>query len=400
MKNWLTRISGKKLIILETKNRKNNFKYTHYSITSAMENLKTHGFILIDVDVAALNNAGKSETTQADNGVATKKIRKNGRTYTYVSGQAWRFWWRNTLQKQLNWTLSPVVRADKVAFTSANPIEYPDDDIFGYMKAAKDVQLDESGQAVLDKKGKEVKENVTVTRVSPLKNSAIIAVTSIQTVENFSVMARQDGDPVPYTKEEYSAIMKGMFSLDLAMVGTFASYNKTGFKNLSVVLREDAIKNGATELADPHMVDAKGEPHKLVRMDRETRVKRAVETIQALKYISGGAMQTNNLADVSPKFIVLATTTSGNHPFSHIVQSTGEYDHAFMLNCHGLTEVLTEFAGQIQGKVFIGVRSGFLSDYYTEELKKALDSFGEKVVFTSVHQAIDGYVEQLKAQMP
>ena len=65
-----------------------------------MKNLKTHGFVLIDVDVAALNNAGKSETTQADNGVATKKIRKNGRTYTYVSGQAWRFWWHNTLQKQ------------------------------------------------------------------------------------------------------------------------------------------------------------------------------------------------------------------------------------------------------------------------------------------------------------
>lgn len=365
-----------------------------------MKNLKTHGFVLIDVDVAALNNAGKSETTQADNGVATKKIRKNGRSYTYVSGQAWRYWWRNTLQKQFDWLLSPVIRADKVAFTSADPLRYPDDDIFGYMRAEKEDKLDDDGNLVLDKKGKPQKgENITVTRLSPLKNSAIISVSSTQTVENFSVMARQDGDPVPYTKEEYSAIMKGMFSLDLEMVGTFASYNKTGFKNLSVKLREEALKNGATELADPHITDVKGEAHKLVRLDRDTRTTRAAETIQALKFISGGAMQANNLADVSPKFIVLATTTSGNHPFSHIATSAGAYDELVKLNHTGLAEVLTEFAGQIQGNVFIGVRNGFLSEFDTEELKKALEGFNN-VVLTTVHQAIDGYSEQLKIQMP
>jgi len=364
-----------------------------------MKNLKTHGFVLIDVDVVALNNAGKSETTQADNGVATKKIRKNGRTYTYVSGQAWRFWWRNTLQKQFGWNLSPVIRAEKVAFTSADPIQFPDDDVFGYMKAAKDVRLDENGKPVLDKNQKEVKDDVTVTRISPLKNSAIISVTATKTEEHFSVMARQDGAPVPYTKEEYSAIMKGMFSLDLGMVGTFASYNKTGFKNLSVKLREEALKNGATELADQHMTDAKGEAHKLIRLAQATRVSRATETIQALKFISGGAMQTNNLADVSPKFIVLATTTSGNHPFSHIASSAGAYDELFKLNHSGLAEVLTEYADQIQGKVFVGTRSGFLSDFDLDELNKALQAFGDKVVVTTVNQAIDGYSEQLKTQI-
>ena len=34
-------------------------------------------------------------------------------------------------------------------------------------------------------------------------------------------MARQEGDSVPYGKQEYSAVMKGMFSLDLNQVGTF-----------------------------------------------------------------------------------------------------------------------------------------------------------------------------------
>lgn len=363
-----------------------------------MKNLKTQGFILIDVDVVALNNAGKSETTQAENGVATKKIRKNGRTYTYVSGQAWRFWWRNTLQRQFEWELSPVIRADKVAFTSANPVKYADDDIFGYMKAAKEVRLDTEGKPMLDKKGKEVKDDVTVTRVSPLKNSAIISVTPTSTVENFSVMARHDGDPVPYTKEEYSAIMKGMFSLDLEQLGTFATYNKTGFKNLSQKLRDEAIKSGATQIPDPYLVDAKGEPHQLIRLDKEVRQMRAIQTIQALKFISGGAMQTNNLTDVTPKFIVLATTTSGNHPFSHIVTTKGERDEYFVLNHGGLAEVLTEYQKQIMGKVFIGVRSGFLNDYDLGELKKAMEPF-KNVEIKTVNEAIDQYSDQLKGQI-
>ncbi|WP_199182084.1 hypothetical protein [Siphonobacter sp. BAB-5405] len=50
-------------------------------------NLKTQGFVLLDVDVVALNNAGKSSTSNFENAVATKKILKNGRTYTYVSAR-------------------------------------------------------------------------------------------------------------------------------------------------------------------------------------------------------------------------------------------------------------------------------------------------------------------------
>src|SRR5680860_647636 len=169
-----------------------------------MKNLKTQGFVLIDVDVAALNNAGKSTTTNLDNGVATKKITKNGRKYVYVSGQAWRYWWRDTLQRSFDWNLSPITRDKKIAFTAADPIRYPDDDIFGYMKAAKGEVVDENGEVVKDKKGNPKLENVTVTRVSPLKNSALVSVTATTTEENWSSMSRQDGDAVPYTKEEYS----------------------------------------------------------------------------------------------------------------------------------------------------------------------------------------------------
>ncbi|MBK8519004.1 MAG: type I-B CRISPR-associated protein Cas7/Cst2/DevR [Saprospiraceae bacterium] len=357
-----------------------------------MKNLKTQGFVLIDVDVAALNNAGKTENTDLDNGVATKQIRKNGRTFPYVSGQAWRYWWRNTLQKDFDWSLSPVIRESKIAFTAADPIEYADDDIFGYMRAAS--------EEVTDDKGKVKKENVTVTRVSPLKNSAIISVASVRPAENWSSMSRQEGDAVPYTKQEYSAIMKGMFSLDLEQVGTFASYNKTGFKNLSEKLRSDAIEKGATEIVDDHLVGAKGEAHKLVRIAKETRTKRITETIAALKTIGGGAMQTNNMADVTPKFLILATMTSGNHPFTHVAINSGIDNATFLLNTEGISEVITDYAAQFLGTIYIGIRSGFLDKDTSEALKDVVEKHKANVVLTSVNDAIDKYIEQLISQIP
>lgn len=362
--------------------------------------LKAQGFILLDVDVVALNNAGKNNKSNFDNAVATKKVFKNGRSYTYVSGQAWRYWWREVLQKNHGWELSPITRDNKIAFTAADPIKYADDDIFGYMKAAKDVIVDEDGKPVLDKKGKEQTENVTVTRVSPLKNSVIVSVGSTQASENWSSMARQEGDSVPYVKEEYSAIMKGMFSLDLEQAGTFSNYNKTGFKNLTEKLKEEALKNGSTEIEDSYVKDSKGNAHKLVRLPKEIRTKRILDTIKALKTISGGAMQTNNMSDVTPKFIVLATTKTGNHPFSHIASSEGMNSDKVYLNIDGIKEVLKDYKEQFEGTVFIGRRSGFFDDY-SNDLKE-LETLGNEypnVQIGSINESIDKYCEQLEKQI-
>ena len=48
------------------------------------DNLKTQGFFLIDVDVVALNNAGKNVMSNFDNAVATKSIIKNGRSSSFL----------------------------------------------------------------------------------------------------------------------------------------------------------------------------------------------------------------------------------------------------------------------------------------------------------------------------
>jgi CRISPR-associated protein Cst2 len=362
-----------------------------------MKLLKTQGFVLIDVDVVALNNAGASTTTNFDNGVATKTITKNGSKFPYVSGQAWRYWWRDTLKKDFDWSLSPVTRESKIAFTAANPIEFADDDVFGYMKAAKDVVVDDEGNPVLDSKGKEKKVDVTVTRVSPLKNSVLMSVANTRTEEHWSSMARQDGDSVPYSKEEYSAVMKGMFSIDLDQVGTFATYNKTGFKNLTADLQEKALINGCTLVDDKFIKDAKGKAMQLVQMPVDARLKRIEDTIKALKTINGGAMQTNNMADVTPKLIILATTKSGNHPFSHIAKGEGRYNSIAVVSVDAIREVLQDYKDQIVGKVFIGKRAGFMDELNEDLVTLATEL--EVVELVTINQAIDKYCEQLKTQL-
>ncbi len=329
------------------------------------------GFILIDVDVAALNNAGKDTSSNLENSVITKKIIKNGKQYPYVSGQAWRYWWRETLRKNFNWELSPITREEKIAFTEANPFKYPDDDIFGYMRTA-------TGRGN------------TLTRVSPLKNSALIAFVPNSIVYNQSSMARNEGDAVIYKKEEYSAVMKGMFSIDLDQVGTFSMYARTGFQNINEDMKKWALKNGAIEIEDPLIRDANNNPLKLVRINNEERLRRVRDTVLALKCLSGGAKLTTNLADVTPKLIVLAQFKSGNHPFSHLAK---EELGKPVFSIDALKEVLKDYKEQFDGPVFIGKRKGFMDDLDTplQKLKKA----NKNVRYGSVNQMIDAFVKSI-----
>lgn len=366
-----------------------------------MKKLTIQGFMLIDVDAAALNNAGKkSGGSNDENGVSVKKIMKNGKSYPYVSGQAWRYWWRETLKQNHEWIVSPLTKIEKKnqVISEANPIIYPDDDVFGYVSATKDIKLDDEGNPVL-KKGQPEMENATVTRVSPLKNSVLIAVATTSPVDHFSVAARHEGNPVPYTKEEYSAVMKGMFSLDISQVGTFSSYNKTGFKNISDARKQEAIETGATEIEDTTVRDEKSNAKKLLRLPLTTRLKRVKDTILALKTLSGGAMQASNMADVTPKFIVLALMKSGNHPFSHIaIEERGtRAGGEAKLNIEALKEVLKDYSNQITGTVFIGKRLGFMDEH--NESLAALQTEFSHVRFLPINEAIDSFCEQLDEQI-
>jgi len=153
------------------------------------------------------------------------------------------------------------------------------------------------------------------------------------------------------------------------------------------------LEKGATEINDKFVPN-----HKQIRIDRDTRVKRATDTVKALKNISGGAMQTNNMGDVTPKFIVLATTKTGNHPFSHIATKTGAYEEYATLDIDALKEVITDYKNDFEGKIFIGKRAGFMDDK-NDALVKLVAEFSELIELKTINEAIDNYCEQVKNQM-
>lgn len=166
------------------------------------------GAVLIEANGAALNNAGQDEGRRTDNTIVVKQIQLGRLRYPYVSGQAWRRWWREVLYSDFGWTPSPITRETKSAYTQGNPIEYAEDDLFGYMAARK-------RGAGAD----------TYRRVSPLRASLLISVFPNVIVDDFGHFSRNlpaGSDIIPFESQLYSTYLQGAFTVSLTEVGRFA----------------------------------------------------------------------------------------------------------------------------------------------------------------------------------
>ncbi|MCE7699411.1 MAG: type I-B CRISPR-associated protein Cas7/Cst2/DevR [Methanobacterium paludis] len=324
------------------------------------------GFMLVDAPHSALNNAGADAGERTDNIVRVKAIQKGKKKYPYVSGQALRYWWRDTLEQRFGWKMSPISREKKIAFTSANPIDYDDDDVFGYMRALK------------------AKEGGTVTRVSPLKNSPLISVINQAPTQDFGVMARHEGNPVPYEHEFYSTVLKGIFSVDLDSLGVFYSTEKTGYKNMHQKLEEIAEERGLSHEKES----------KKWTMPHDVRTRRAQDVIKSLPYLQGGAKLTSHLTDVSPKFIVLAAIDGGNHIFMNIAK---EEEGEAVIDIEALKEVITEYDDSLLTDVYIGHRKGFM-----DELKEPLTKLAgenEKIHVATIKETVNQFSNKIPELM-
>jgi len=345
------------------------------------------GMILIDAPHSALNMLGIDETLPERTVTRVKKLRRGGLSYPYVSPQAWRYWWRRTLSEHFNWNLSPLSREEKQVFTAANPVEYPDDDVFGYMKATKKGNV-----------------NITVTRISPLKNTPLVSLfperASVTQDEGYA--SRHEGDPVPYTQEFYSTILKGAFSLDLDAVGRFTQISKAGFKNL---LSVEEIRESPEEVRKEYeaMIEKARELKAEIKekewiMPKEIRKKRASDTIRALRYLFGGAKQTQYLTDVTPKFVILAIFDGGINPFiSGIVyEEKGEVK----FDSEALISRMREFSGILNPKkLFIGKDEGFMKEWDNEitRVEESLSKEGIDVEASTVGDALENFAKKVGA---
>ncbi|MBI3034936.1 type I-B CRISPR-associated protein Cas7/Cst2/DevR [Candidatus Woesearchaeota archaeon] len=323
------------------------------------------GTILVDAPHSALNNAGQEAGSRTDNAIGVKKIKVSGKEYPYVSGQAFRYWWRTALLENKKWLPSPINREEKIAYTAANPIKHEEDDVFGYMAAKK-----------------ENKKNITLTRGSPLKCSPLISLLAGIT-NDFGVMSRHDGNPVPYEYQLYSTILRGIFSLHIEEVGKFYLKERAGYKNLNDDLKKEALQKGAKE------VDG------IVYLKPEERIKRITDTIEVLPYLYGGAKQAVAHTDVSPKLIIMAVLSSPNPIFMNIV---GEKEGKVIFNVEGFKQILKDYADRVLSPIFIGYRKGFLPNMETD-IESVQSNATPKIEIVSPKDAVVKMSEWIKTNL-
>ena len=366
------------------------------------------GLVLIDAPHSALNMFGKSTAASEENQVVVKKLKRGRNLYAYISPQAWRYWWRKTLERHFSWNMSPLFRTEKQVFTAANPIKHDDDDVFGYMWAPK------------TERGKN-DQGFALTRISPLKTTPLISVlpdrNSVTVDEGYA--SRHEGDPVPYRQEFYSTVFKGAFSLDLDSVGRFTIEYKSGYLNILTpeaiprileVVSDKKKKEKVFNKALKTMNFEKNylEPAKnlgVIMKEKEwimpspIRKKRATETIKALRFLSGGAKQTQYHTDITPKFILLINIDAGINPFigDIVFEESGEvkFDaEALAKRLKDLKEVIPEGA-----KLYIGYDEGFIKSlgWDINDIGEKLKASGLHIVKGSVKDAIEEFVEEIEA---
>ncbi|MFZ1238443.1 MAG: type I-B CRISPR-associated protein Cas7/Cst2/DevR [Anaerolineae bacterium] len=309
------------------------------------------GLLLIDAPASALNNLGSIPGARTDNTVGVKMIKARDGAYPYVSAQAFRYWLRTTLEDaQIGWQKAPIYREEKVAYTDANPILFWDDDLFGYMRAPSGKKSAQEKRAADTSRAGETPTSDTITRVSPFRVSTLVSIAPVSVTEDFGVMARHEGDPVPHEHQFYRTTLKGLFSLDLHAAGTFSYRQKTGFRNLD---------DGRIEMARQRGLELV-EADKSYRLPLAERVQRVKTLFEGLAHLEGGAKQTLHYTDVAPALTIMAVTRGGNHIFGHVVGATGRGQPEFKLDA--LAEALTVFADDLLSAVYIGWTRGYLDD--------------------------------------
>lgn len=311
------------------------------------------GLLLIDAPASALNNLGNIPGERLDNTSGVKIIHtREGLKYPYVSAQAFRYWLRTTAEQRVEgWKAAPIYREEKIAYTDSNPIAHWDDDLLGYMRAPKKAAKEQQATGTGQTRVTDVAE--PVTRVSPFRVGTLVSIAPVNITNDFGVMSRHEGNPVPFEHQLYRTTLQGLFSLDLHTSGTFSYRNKAGYRNL------DAVR---TEIAKQHQLEHL-EDEKAYRLPLEERIQRVQGLFEAMALLEGGAKLAIHYTDVAPAFCLFAVTRGGNHIFGHVI---GTKQGQPEVNREALREALITMQDEILSPIYVGWTRGYLDEQRTQ----------------------------------
>jgi CRISPR-associated protein Cst2 len=365
------------------------------------------GTFLIQAEGAFLNGAGL-ESGEYQNTTAPKSywdIDKDGRRIRvpYVSAQAWRHWLRETFKEENPNEPEAVLKAlklnakgnpDKIG-TEMNPIKFAEDDIFGYMRAAKDQGKEKKGKKtdeddLLDeseleeeKKGKTEKTKA-VMRPSPFASSILKSIRKDSTIsEDEGYVHLKVGTPLPYTTKFYNTQLQGIFGLNYSHLGVFRNDGDR------IELDETLVKQ---YMADGTIRQKDGKVGVYEITDNKRR-ERATMILKALAVLRGGAKQAQFGTDVTPKTIVAAGLNCGNLIFNNIFE---EREGQPVLKLETLKDIINDYRDRLATPVFIGIRKGYLHPQNEANLQAFAKENGDVVRLSSPIDAVNQLVAELE----
>jgi CRISPR-associated protein Cst2 len=343
------------------------------------------GTFLIQAEGAFLNGAGL-DTGEDRNAVIPKTYTdindKGQRTRVpYVSAQAWRRWLRLTFQEENPTEPAAELRAlsfnargnpDKIG-TEMNPINFAEDDIFGYMRAEKgqgrikaestdeedaEENLEDAAEAPVEK-GKKAKTEKTkaVMRPSPFVSSILKSIRKDGWQgDDEGFVHLKKGNPLPYKTKFYNTQLQGVFGLNYVRLGVFR--NDGDRIELDESLVKQYLNEGSLRTQDGNA--------NIYEVAQNKRRERATMILRALAILRGGAKQAQFGTDVAPKAIIIAGLSCGNLIFNDLFE---EKNGEPVIKLAALKQTLEDYRQRLVTPVFIGVREGYLQAANEAELK-------------------------------
>ncbi len=355
------------------------------------------GTFLIKAEGAFLNGAGTAKG-EYGNTVEVKRFADLNGMIPYVSAQAWKRWLRNTFQEEYPDLPHAEIEAidqnekgntNKIG-TKMDPVEFPEDDVFGYMRAGqgqgKVAEGDEAeGEEVVDGQSvKKVKREKTkaVMRTSPFHASLLISLrkSSWKGLDKAYVHLKE-GTPQPYNTEFYNTQLQGIFALNYSRLGVFRNEGDR------IELDEKLVKK---YLDDKKIKEIDGN-RKIYSMENNKRKERTSAMLHSLAIMRGGAKQAQFATDVAPKAIVVAGLNCGNPIFNDLFEDS---KNGPILRIKVLEQIIKDYADRIVTPVYIGVRTEYLSN--EQQLKDWIASGNStkvSVKLSSPKEAVDELIK-------
>lgn len=337
------------------------------------------GALLIDASAAFLNGAGLGDGEDKNKVIPKtfkEKVNNRFEEVPYVSAQSWRRWLRNTTNEEnVGWSPSEL-RAikqsakgstSKIA-TELNPIDFPEDDLFGYMKSAEKEKTEktENDDSNEDKEEKKKEKGESIQRTSPFKSSILKGIRNMRALSTDEAFVHlKDGSPLPYSTRFYSTHLEGFFNLEYYRLGVYE--NLGSHQELMNSLIET---NKNSLIKEPILYAGKTFYKYTINNAEKLRKERTAGLLKGLAYLRGGAKLAAFGADVSPKVLILAGMESANPVFNNLFIGTGEKP---ILNIEAIKEIAKDYESKLATPIYIGIRTGYLQN--ESEVKELKNGF-------------------------